>query len=131
MFIYSDKDIKLLDKLQEKARVRTYSINAIERVCQRLDKEIKELLPVSYANGIKVLIGTQDFPHAYRGTPEGTVITLKKVKNGWRIDEARRGNCRKRSKDGQFFNFTDKQKEAIIEKAVKRIKDLPCFEKAR
>ena len=41
MFIYSDKDIKLLDKLQEKARVRTYSINAIERVCQRLDKEIK------------------------------------------------------------------------------------------
>ena len=43
MFIYSDKDIKLLDKLQEKARVRTYSINAIERVCQRLDKEIKVL----------------------------------------------------------------------------------------
>lgn len=121
MFIYSDKDIKLLDKAQERARVRTYSIDDLERVCQQLDKEIKELLPISYANGIKVKIGTEDFPNAYNGSPEGTVVTLKKVKNGWRIDNVIRGNCRRCSGDGQFFNFTDSQKEAIVNKAVKRV----------
>lgn len=108
---------ELLNKTQERCTTRTLDLEDIKKLIEKVEKRLTELgLPKTYRNNLKVDCNPyqEEYPQAYKYTPQGTYITLVYKNNNWRVLTAYRSNCNGKSEKALEFDFTDDQKERIL-----------------
>lgn len=108
---------ELLNISQERCTARTLDLEDIKKLIEKIEKRLNELgLLKTYRNGLTVDCNPyqEEFAQAYKYTPEGTKITLIYKNNNWRVLETYRANCNGKSEKALQFDFTDDQKERIL-----------------
>lgn len=119
----AERDAKLaklqteLDEVQKRSRVRTITtigiINALVSIEDKLD------IPRKSMEGIRVRIdyNEQDFPKAYKYTPESTWFSAEFRKGSWRITNIWR-DVTAGSGKGRNVSLTDEAKAKILAQYV-------------
>ena len=106
---------ELLNDVQKRARVRTIKYKDIIKAT----KKIEAFLGISKKalNGTKAVVdlNAQDFPRAYKGSPESTIVELLLDKNSWRIVGIYRDYTKAESQM-YVFDLSETAKEAILKK---------------
>ena len=108
---------ELLNTSQERCTARTLEVEDIKKLIEKIEKRLNDLgLPKTYRNGLTVDCNPyqEEFAQAYKYTPEGTYIILAYDKNNWRVLEVYRANCKGKSEKALQFDFTNDQKERIL-----------------
>ena len=112
-----EKINKAIDEAEGRATVRRIGgmsvLNAVKEIEEHFD------IPKKLMTGIMVDvdINAQNFPKAYKYTPESTQFIVLRKKSGWYLMGVTRDNCRVPSK--KFLKigaFTEEQKNAIMDK---------------
>lgn len=110
-----------LDAVQTRCTARTITaMNIVQAI-----KEIEERLNListktdSIGTVAEVDVNAQDFPNAYKYTPESTQITLERKTSGWTLKYIERNRCKSRA-NKIVLTLTDATKAHIAER-VSRI----------
>lgn len=104
----------------EQKRCTSRKIEAKD-VCKALAAVEEKLnLPKRLLNGVSVTIdcNAQDFPKAYKYTPESTIFQAAFKSGSWKVTDIFRGKTKELYK-GTHVELTDEAKAAIIERALK------------
>lgn len=91
-----------------------------ERLCRALREAEKKLdLPKRLLDGIivSVDVNAQDFPKAYKYTPESTHFKATYKSGSWRVTDIWRGETSKSSR-GTVVTLTEEAKAAILDRAL-------------
>lgn len=91
-----------------------------QRLCRALREAEKKLdLPKRLLEGVTVEIdvNAQDFPKAYKYTPESTIFQATFKSGSWKVTDIFRGKTKELYK-GTHVELTDDAKAAIIERAL-------------
>ena len=110
----TDKLKAALEEVQKRSRVRTITVECIHMMCIMVENRLG--LTKKAINGVTFVAdwNASDFPKAYKGIPESTIIYAE-YKDGWRIFDIRRE--RTHPKSSMFrVNLTPEAKEALIKK---------------
>lgn len=109
----ADRINEEIKKSEGRAKVRTVTYNEIVKGIE----EVEERLHIAKADmeGVKVYMdwNAQDFPHAYKYTPESTHVYLIRTKSGWAMYGVDRNTCQRRSGKYELV-LTDRAQKAII-----------------
>lgn len=108
---------ELLNETQERCTTRILEVEDVKKLIEKIEKRLNDLgLLKTYRNYLKVDCNPyqEEFAQAYKYTPQGTHITLVYKNNNWRVLETYRANCNGKSEKALQFNFTDDQKERIL-----------------
>jgi len=83
---------KQLDIVQKKCRARTITIEDINQFITRLENRLKNIMLKKDWQGLifYIDIHAQNFPSAYKFTPESTVFILERKKTTWDISGIKR-----------------------------------------
>lgn len=104
-----------LDEVQSKCKVRT--VNALDVVSALF--EVQEKLDISKKalDGVSVCIdlNAQDFPNAYKFTPESTVFCATFKGGHWSVTDIRREQTHRPSR-AYVITHTDTSKAALVER---------------
>ena len=103
----------VIKEAEGKTRVRTISVDDIIGALQRVAFALE--IPKSHMKGIKVVVdpNAQNFPNAYRYTPESTQFSAEYNGKEWVLTGIWRGACRGCTQEFSI-TLTDEAKEAII-----------------
>ena len=109
-----DKLQKELERIQKRTTARNISVDDLFSII----KEIESNLGIAKNKMVGIVAdvdyNAQDFPRAYKYTPESTQITIQKVTSGWALTNIERYRCRT-PKSKYILRLTDDAKKAIIE----------------
>lgn len=109
-----EKIEKALEDIQKRCTMRNIDFDDLLKII----KDIEETLgiPKKRMLGIEADVdyNAQDFPRAYKYTPESTHIIIEKVSSGWALRYIIRDRCRSANRK-YMLTLTDDAKEAIIE----------------
>ena len=108
---------ELLNTSQERCITRTLDLEDVKKLIKKIEKRLTDLgLLKTYRNDLKVDCNPyqEEYPQAYKYTPQGTHITLVYKNNNWRVLTAYRANCNGKDEKALEFIFTDDQKERIL-----------------
>lgn len=88
-----------LDAVQARCTARTITAQDIVRVIKEIEDRLDMISTKKDAIGTiaDVDINAQDFPNAYKYTPESTLITLERKSSGWVLKYVERNRCKSRS----------------------------------
>ncbi len=90
----------VLREVQRNARVRVIlSPDVITEGVERLEGELAaRALPRKYWRGLRYVFNpnAQKFPHAYKGTPEATLVTIERFSKDWFVVGVERALCTSR-----------------------------------
>lgn len=108
---------ELLNISQERCTARILEVKDVKKLIEKIEKRLNELgLPKTYRDNLTVFCDPfkEEFAQAYNYTPQGTHITLCYKNNNWRVLTTYRADCNGKSEKALQFNFTDDQKERIL-----------------
>ena len=109
-----DRIQKEIDAIQKRTRERNIDVDDIFRAVH----DIEERLGISKSamTGVKASVdmNAQNFPNAYKWSPESTNFTMERVASGWKLVGIERDYCRRRGHDYRLV-LTDTAKSAIID----------------
>lgn len=111
-----DRVTAALEDAQKRARERLVSVEEIIEDAYDELKHFKECgVAKTHAAGttIKYLPGAENFPSAYKYTPQGTYFTIEYTKTGACLIDVGRDDCSRESY-GRKVNLTDAAKMDII-----------------
>lgn len=99
--------------VEGRSTVRLLTVQDIMDSCVYVEKELG--IPKKAMDGIviDVDVNAQDFPGAYKWTPESTQFRAQRGKGGWYLIKISRERTRRRSQM-HYVSLTDAAKEAII-----------------
>lgn len=105
----------VIDEAEHRCTVRCISVDAICRYLIAVEKRLD--ITKKAMNGVTVCIDihAQNFPNAYRGTPESTYFTAEYRNGSWRITDIRRGGTR-RSGHGIKITLTEEAQKAVLDR---------------
>ena len=106
---------EMLAEVQEKSRVRTISFDDMMDVITRIEKRLGEIRK-KYWKGIRVHVdcNAQDFPGAYKGTPESTQFTIERATSGWALTGISR-NRTKGQYEEVYIELTEEAKQQLLD----------------
>lgn len=103
-----------LEKIQKRTTTRNINVDDLFKII----KEIENNLGIAKNKMVGIVAdvdyNAQDFPKAYKYTPESTQITIQKLASGWALTNVERYRCRT-PKSKYILRLTDDAKNAIIE----------------
>ena len=110
-----DKLQNLLDCLQKRMTSRTITAKDILEATEDIERRLD--IPKARMTGITAVVdmNAQDFPRAYKYTPQSTLFALTKTETGWAVTDIWRDECH-RSNRGFTLSLTDEAKKAIIDR---------------
>lgn len=99
-----------------RASARTITADCILRSVQKITSRLS--IPKKAMVGITATIdiNAQDFPNAYKYTPESTIITVEYTRSGWTLTDIYRDRTRRASRAVVMF-LPEQAKEAILASA--------------
>lgn len=108
----------MLNKAQRNARVRTISYGDLAIICNTIEERLG--VPKKALEGCvySVDLHAQNFPHAYKGVPESTEVTVKYLYNKWRLVSATRYKVRGPSGAFMCECMPETLKDALVKKAM-------------
>ena len=82
-----------INEVQGKATARTIDADSVEYRVKQIEEKLSTVLHKKDWVGIKAQIdhNGQDFPNAYKYTPNSTVVYLKRTGSGWFVTQI--GRC--------------------------------------
>ena len=120
--VEKDKYIKATQKLQneindvqKRSKVRTITVDQIVNTLIEIDNLLE--IPVKAKEGlfVEVDVNAQNFPRAYKYTPESTHFYAAFSKGSWRVVDIRRETTL-REKSRIVIHHTTESKNALIER---------------
>lgn len=102
----------VLDSVQARSKVRTITVRGILDILKQIDSQLNITNKAKEGTTITVDINAQDFPRAYKYTPESTVFDAVYKSGEWRITDIRRDICKRHK---AFITLSDTAKEAILQ----------------
>lgn len=102
-----------LDIIQAKSRVRTITAKDVKEWLEHVERTLS--ITKKALDGVKVIIdpNAQEFPSAYKYTPESTQFTATFKNGSWRIENIERARC---GKIHCRIIHTEESRAAIIER---------------
>lgn len=118
-----EKIQKAINEAEGKARERKVTAKQLIACAEKLDKKLG--IAPAHLKGVtaRVDINAQDFPNAYKYTPESTVATLEHTGRAWALIDVKRDRTDIASKAVRF-TLTEEAREWI----VKRFESMPWRE---
>lgn len=88
-----------LDAVQKRCTARTITAMDIVQAIKEVEERLNLISTKTDAIGTiaDVDINAQDFPNAYKFTPESTLITLERKSSGWVLKYIERNRCKSRA----------------------------------
>lgn len=104
-----------LDELQKRCSARTIYFVNIADDCKTVERKLD--LPKKYLKGVTIQVdhNAQDFPSAYKYTPESTHFTAVHTGKEWKLTDLRRDTTLRASKAFRVF-LTEEAKAAILDR---------------
>lgn len=102
-----------IDEAQKRARVRTIDIKTIQYIIDGIEKHLG--VKKKALEGVRFSVDwhAQNFPSAYRYTPESTIVSGIYKKGKWRITDISRGTTHGENERYRLY-LPDATKDAII-----------------
>lgn len=110
-----------LKEVQKSCTARTIDIDDIKKIIKEIEKNLEfRRLPKSTWDGLVVYCNPyQDqFPNAYKYTPDGTFFNLTYRNNCWRVLSIDRGICSGSPNRKLEYRFTDEQKQKMLDSLI-------------
>ena len=106
-----------LEDVQNRCSARTVDAADVAKICERVEERLG--ISKRAMDGITVVADchAQQFPSAYRYTPESTHVYLMYRRGAWYMTDARRESCWSPTV-GVRVNLTDAAREAIVQRCV-------------
>ena len=108
--------------VQERASVRTMNP---EMLATRIENQLEPMLtakglPKKCWKGLRFIhnANAQTFPHAYKYSPEATLVTIERSSNDWFVTDVRRGYCTNKTWE-LVGKLTEEQEAAILKSFYK------------
>lgn len=102
-----------IKEVEGRASARLLSYSSIQKAIT----EVENSIPVAkkYMVGVKVHldVNAQDFPKAYRYTPDSTHVVIERTKSAWKLIDVHRGTCGG-AHDTYDITLTDNCKKEIL-----------------
>lgn len=97
-----------------KASVRCVGFDTVDEVCRHIEKVLA--VPKKYLEGVKFSVDphAQNFPKAYKYTPESTQFDVEFSKGKWRVSDFRRAKTRAPNNRYLCVVMPEETKQAII-----------------
>lgn len=97
-----------------RATVRCVSFENIVSACDHIEKVLG--IPKKYLEGVSysVDLNAQNFPKAYKFTPESTHFVVEYSKGKWRLVKVQRDRTRTAGNDYRCIVMPEETKEAIV-----------------
>ena len=97
-----------------KATVRCVGFDTVGEVCKHIEKVLA--VPKKYLEGVKFNVDphAQNFPKAYKYTPESTQFTVEYSKGKWRVSDFRRAETHTPNNRYVCVEMSEETKQAII-----------------
>ena len=110
-----------LDAVQARCTARTITAQDIVQAIKEIEERLNLISTKTDSIGTvaEVDVNAQDFPNAYKYTPESTQITLERKSSGWVLKYIERNRC-KSPENRIVLTLTDATKAHIAER-VSRI----------
>lgn len=107
----------MIEEAQKRARERKVDFDDIVKALDDIEKSLGIAKKSMIGITADIDIHAQDFPKAYKYTPESTQVMLVRKTSGWDLISVERWHTRK---DGHRIELklTDEAKEAIIRKSM-------------
>lgn len=104
-----------INEVQKRSKVRTVTVDQIVNALIEIDNLLE--IPVKAKEGlfVEVDVNAQNFPRAYKYTPESTHFYAAFSKGSWRVVDIRRETTL-REKSRIVIHHTAASKEALIER---------------
>lgn len=114
-----EKIEKMIIEAEGRATARTIKFENILEDIKQIEKKLNITKKAMTGVTVDVDHNAQDFPKAYKYTPDSTQYTIVRKSSGWDLVTIERWHTRK---DGQTFivKLTEEAKEAIL-------KNMQCF----
>ena len=121
---HAEKIAAVLETVQKRAKVRTITTEQVLDLPERLREFYG--IPKKYLKGLRVCVdfNAQDFPNAYKYTPESTVINIEFSETKCYLTDAAREQCRKESEFIYSYELPEEMQKALLKrfKAAARYK---------
>lgn len=100
--------------IQKRTTARNICVDDLFRMIEHIESSLG--IPKNKMLGISADVdyNAQDFPKAYKYTPESTQVIIEKVSSGWALTGIERYRCRL-PKSRYILKLPDVAKEAIID----------------
>lgn len=110
----------ILNEVQKRSKVRTITFDNIMNSAIKAISRINYLLPANAQKDIKAVIDSnaEDFPNAYKGQPESTIVSIQKFSSGWFLVDVKRCYTHSKNQETCFMNVTDEQKAVIANRML-------------
>ena len=102
-----------LDVLQKRSKVRTIDAGDILKACSRIEKELNVTKKALVGTVAIVDPNAQDFPKAYKYTPESTSFRIVRTSTGWKLTDLYRDSCA-RSDNRYIVTIPEEAKQEIL-----------------
>lgn len=104
----------VLNEVQGKCKARTIDFYDIIHAIESVEKKVS--IPKCRLDGTTITIDIHgdDFPSAYKYTPESTIFSATNVKGKWHITEIKRTACH-RYNQRVICNLSSMAKDALLE----------------
>ena len=104
-----------INKAQKRAKTRTIEAKDVRAAVEKIEKELR--IPKKSMVGIQAEIdaNAQDFPKAYKYSPESTVVDVERTASGWVVIDIRRDKTHGKYKE-ILLSLTDDAKAALAER---------------
>lgn len=123
IIINIEKLPEMLENAQRRAKVRTITVQDIEKALAEITAKLEPLTTSTDAvhTWVKVDIQAQHFPSAYRGRPESTWFMATYTAKGWRVDKVYRNETLNRSGSNVVLHLSDAAKDNMISYLTRHI----------
>lgn len=103
-------------KAEGKAKVRRITFDDVNKACEKITRHLGIPKKAMVDVWAIVDIWAQDFPNAYKFTPESTQFAVKYTRSGWAIYDVFRDTTHRASR-AVAINLTETAKAAILTNA--------------
>ena len=101
-----------------RATVRCVGFDTVKKVCKHIEEVLA--VPKKYLEGVKFSVDphAQNFPKAYKYTPESTQFVVEFSKGKWRVSGFRRAKTRTPNNRYICIEMPEETKHAIIREKI-------------
>lgn len=113
-----DRIEEAIRKVEGRATARTIDFEIILKSIEKIEDHLGIAKKDMTGCEATVDFYADDFPQAYKWTPESTQFHIKKTASGWNLISVYRAKCG-RYKERYFVSLTEEAKKAVLEKAAR------------